>query len=66
MQDIFAITIALACVAYAVRAARKQFPSPGGGGSGGKSCGPADPSRTVKRTPLVTLGLPDEKPRKPD
>lgn len=64
MQDIIAITIALACVVYAIRAARKQFTGSGGCGSGGKSCGPADPTRTVKRTPLVTLGLPEDHSKK--
>jgi len=63
MQDIIAISIALACVAYAVRAARRQFSGTSGCGSGRKSCGQVDPSRAVKRTPLVTMGLPNDKSR---
>lgn len=62
MQDIVAIVVVLACVGYAVRAARRQFTGTGGCGcSGGRTCGSADPGRGLKRTPLIVLGTSDKR-----
>lgn len=65
MQDVIAIAIAIACVWYAFRFTRRQFGGTSGcGSSGGKGCAPTDPSRSIKRTPLVSLGVPDDKSTK--